>query len=70
MKAFVNSHIEKESSEELKLEELTKRYLQNEISLEEYQSRVRILERRLDLRRVASKLRPISVVVEEYIRNY
>ncbi len=65
MDIFINSHIEKENAQELELEELTKTYLKGGVSLENYQRSVKILERRLDLRRVASKLRPVAVIAEE-----
>lgn len=68
MDIFINSHIEKENSQRLALEELTKMYLKGDVGLKDYQKRINMLERRLDLRRVASKLKPIAVVVEEYIR--
>jgi predicted nucleic acid-binding Zn-ribbon protein len=47
------------SDQEFELESLTKQYISGEIELEEYQKKVSRLKTRLDLRRVASKLRPI-----------
>ena len=56
--------------QEFDLELLTKRYIIGEIKLEEYKWEVSRLETRLDLRRVASKLRPILVPVNQPKQNH
>jgi predicted nucleic acid-binding Zn-ribbon protein len=56
--------------QELDLELLTKKYILGEINLEEYKKEVSRLETRLDLRRVASKLKPILIPLEQPKQNH
>lgn len=51
------NYFEKDDVQELELEILTQKYLRGEIGLRGYQKKIQRLERRMDLRRVASRLR-------------
>ncbi|MDP1614308.1 MAG: hypothetical protein Q8L68_00775 [Methylococcales bacterium] len=60
MSTTIDSYLEKENTRELELETLTKKYLLGQITIKEYKEKMSNLKARLDLRKAASRLKPLN----------
>lgn len=60
MSTVIDAYLEKENNREIELETLTKEYLLGKIGLIEYKARMSTVKTRLDLRKAASRLKPLK----------